>query len=130
MGLKPLCNNVWINLYVSILTTIWQDFFSVFDKQAQCSVVAIVQTSKILLKNLHWQEQICQCGILFLKLFWPTVRKNWSSDREKLLKFEAENFLRSLEFFFQAVRTIFGNRKRYLLTSSIFQKETGKLLST
>ena len=25
------------------------------------------------------------------KLFWPTVRKNCSSDREKLLKFEAEN---------------------------------------
>ena len=25
-------------------------------------------------------------GILFPKLFWPTVRKNCSSDREKLLK--------------------------------------------
>ena len=38
-------------------------------------------------------------GILLTKLFWPTVRKNCSSDREKLLKFEAEgreleNFLR------------------------------------
>ena len=29
-------------------------------------------------------------GILLPKLFWPTVRKNCSSDREKLLKFEAE----------------------------------------
>ena len=29
-------------------------------------------------------------GILFLKLFWPSVRKNCSSDREQLLKFEAE----------------------------------------
>ena len=29
-------------------------------------------------------------GILLLKLFWPTVRKNCSSDREKLLEFEAE----------------------------------------
>ena len=28
-------------------------------------------------------------GILLPKLFWPTVRKNCSSDREKLLKFEA-----------------------------------------
>ena len=41
-------------------------------------------------------------GILLPKLFWPTVRKNCSSDREKLLKFEAEGqefakFLRSLE---------------------------------
>ena len=48
-------------------------------------------------------------GILLQKLFWPTVRKNCSSDREKLLKFEAEGwefakFLRSLEQFFQAVK--------------------------
>ena len=41
-------------------------------------------------------------GILLPKLFGPTVRKNCSRDREKLLKFEAEGrefakFLRSLE---------------------------------
>ena len=29
-------------------------------------------------------------GVLLPKLFWPIVRKNCSSDREKLLKFEAE----------------------------------------
>ena len=29
-------------------------------------------------------------GILLPKLFWPSVRKNCSSDREKLLKFEPE----------------------------------------
>ena len=44
-------------------------------------------------------------GILLPKLFLPTVRKNCSSDREKLLKFEAEGqefeiFLRSLEQFY------------------------------
>ena len=43
------------------------------------------------------------------KLFWPTVRKNCSSDREKLLKFEAEGqnlqkILRSQEQFIQAVK--------------------------
>ena len=48
-------------------------------------------------------------GILLPKLFWPTVRKNCSSDREKLLKFEAEGrefskFLRSLEQFIQTVK--------------------------
>ena len=48
-------------------------------------------------------------GILLPKLFWPTVRKNCSSDREKLLKFEAagrefEKFLRSLEQFIQTVK--------------------------
>ena len=40
-------------------------------------------------------------GILLPKLFWPTVRKNCSSDWEKLLKFNAEDweFLRSSEQF-------------------------------
>ena len=56
-------------------------------------------------------------GILLPKLFRPTVRKNCSSDREKLMKFEAESqdfakILRSLEQSIQPVkgRTIFGNR--------------------
>ena len=45
-------------------------------------------------------------GILLPKIFWPTVRKNCSSDWEKLLKFEADGqefskFLRSLEQFIQ-----------------------------
>ena len=48
-------------------------------------------------------------GILLPKSFWPTVRKNGSSDREKLLKFEAEgwefvNILRSPEQFIQTVK--------------------------
>ena len=48
-------------------------------------------------------------GILLPKLFSPTVRKNCSSDREKLLKFEAEGrefakILRSLEQFIQTVK--------------------------
>ena len=34
---------------------------------------------------------VCELyGILLPKLFWPTVRKKCSGDREKLLKFEAE----------------------------------------
>ena len=48
-------------------------------------------------------------GILLPKLFRPTVRKNCSSDREKLLKVEAEGrefakILRSLEQFIQTVK--------------------------
>ena len=48
-------------------------------------------------------------GILLPKLFWPTVRRNCSSDREKLLKFEAEGrefakILRSLEQFLRTVK--------------------------
>ena len=48
-------------------------------------------------------------GILLPKLFGPTARKNCSSDREKLMKFEAKGwefskFLRSLEQFIQTVK--------------------------
>ena len=43
------------------------------------------------------------------KLFWSTVRKNCSSDREKILKFEVEGqdfskFLRSLEKLIQTAK--------------------------
>ena len=48
-------------------------------------------------------------GILLPELLWPTVRKNCSSDQEKLLKFEAEvrefaKFLRCLEKFIHIVK--------------------------
>ena len=43
-------------------------------------------------------------GILLPKLFWPTVRKNCSSDREKLFSLEFATFLRSLEQFIQTVK--------------------------
>ena len=47
--------------------------------------------------------------ILLPKLFLPLVKKKCSSDRENLLKFEAEGrefakFLRSLEQFIQTVK--------------------------
>ena len=47
--------------------------------------------SKVVLITCHQTRQItfwrrkCGNGILFPKLFWPSVRKNWSNDREKLL---------------------------------------------
>ena len=49
-------------------------------------------------------------GILLPKLFWLTVRKNCSSDREKLLKFKAEGpefakILKSLEQFIRTVES-------------------------
>ena len=54
-------------------------------------------------------SRIQNFGILLPKLFGPTVRKNCSSDREKLWKFETEgrefaNFLRSPEQFIQSVK--------------------------
>ena len=55
-----------------------------------------------LAENIFLQTFFERNGILLPKLFWPTVRKNCSSDWEKLLKFKAEGrefakFLRSLE---------------------------------
>jgi hypothetical protein len=47
--------------------------------------------------------EIKRNGILLPKLFWPTVRKNCSSDRENFLEFA--KILRSLE---QFVRTVKG----------------------
>jgi hypothetical protein len=57
-------------------------------------------------------------GILFPKLFRPSVRKKCSSDQENLLKFEAEGQeftkrLRSIEQFIRKVKdgqNNFGNR--------------------
>ena len=48
-------------------------------------------------------------GTLLSKLFWPTREKNWPSDGEKVLKFEAEGrefakILRSLEQFIKTVQ--------------------------
>ena len=59
--------------------------------------------------KLPEMSKIDENGILLPKLFWPTVRKNCSCDREKPLKFEAEGqefakFLRSLEQFIQTVK--------------------------
>ena len=55
------------------------------------------------------KDRIQYYGILLPKLIWPTVRKNCSSDREQLLKFEAEGrefakILRSLGQFIQTVK--------------------------
>ena len=56
--------------------------------------------------KLPEMSKIDENGILLPKLFWPTVRKNCSCDREKPLKFEAEGkFLRSLE---QCIQTVKG----------------------
>ena len=67
--------------------------------------------------NVHHQYLVSSntnIGILFPKLFWPTVRKNCSSDREKLLR-SLEQFIR-LIIRTAVVRTIFETK--YFLTCS------------
>ena len=56
--------------------------------------------------GVRFRRRFERNGILLPKLFWPTVRKNCSSDQEKVLKFEAEGqefakMLRSLDQFIQ-----------------------------
>ena len=54
-----------------------------------------------------------EIGILLPKLLWPTVRKNCSSDWEKLLKFEAEGreFAKILKPLEQFIQTVNGQKK-------------------
>ena len=58
------------------------------------------------------EEKICTYlnnGILLPKLFWPTVRKNCSGDREEILKFaEGQEFSKNLISLKQFVRTVKG----------------------
>ena len=64
---------------------------------------------------------------MFPKLLWPTVRKNYSSDREKLLKFVAEGreFEKKLGSLEQSIWTVkgqynFWNKIYSELVSGIF----------
>ena len=71
------------------------------------SKVSKVHLSQIYGKKELKKREMRRNGILLPKLFWPTVRK-CSSDRETLMKFEAEGqefakFLRSLEQLIQTV---------------------------
>ena len=77
-----------------------KDFFKVFSKLNSDIPLVCVCGNHDVGKSFIFKYQFI--GILSPKLFWPTVRKNCSGDREKLLKFEAEGrefakFLRSLE---------------------------------
>ena len=69
------------------------------------------KAADIMLQQFQFSEKFIELinGILLPKLFCPKVRKKFSSDREKLLKFEAEgrefaNFLISIEDFTQTVK--------------------------
>ena len=77
------------------------------NREYYCSEGKFFQETKILCICIPNNKM--NNGILLPKLFRPTVRKNCSSDREKLLKFEAEGrefaiILRSLEQSIQIVK--------------------------
>ena len=80
------------------------------EKKRECQKIwEFVTSKKHRIKYVKKSSAGIRNGILLPKLFWPTVRKNCSSDLEKLLKFEAEGrefakILRSLEKFILAVK--------------------------
>ena len=77
------------------------------------SILRIVVTYDINVTDLPQVGKSCQrgIGILLSKLFWPTVRKNCSSDLEKNLKLETEG--REFAKKFRSLnRTIYSNSER------------------
>ena len=104
-----------------ILPTIW---WEIFQKDLYILIWKTFKNSLVLFFKRYLQSLIYIIfhlwkwnGILLPKLFGPTVRKNCSSDWEKLLKLEAEGWefaklLRSLEQFIRTVKgqTNFRNR--------------------
>ena len=60
--------------------------------------------SRFEFQNLNQNKKF---GILIPKLYWPTVRKKYSRDQDKLLKFEAEGW--EFEKKIEITRTIYSN---------------------
>ena len=74
-----------------------------------CKIETVQHTVIFFNIKSFWRKHRTGIGILLSKLFWPTLRKNCSTDRKKGLKFEAEGqefakVLISLEQFIQTVK--------------------------
>ena len=81
----------------------------VFNYPTTGTTLSLSKRSAKVFRILQNCMELLRNGILFPNFFWPTMRKKCSSDKEKLLKFEAEGpdfvkFLRSLEQFIQTVK--------------------------
>ena len=85
----------------------------VLSLEFSCTEQSVVISWVSWCKNSFWHRFTCMQktlfhfkfnfnGILFPKFFWPTVRKNGSSDRDIFLKFEAEGqeFAKNLSVLF------------------------------
>ena len=120
--------NEWTMLPIRMLE--WHGLYCKFINSFPCLFISSSAFNccgenfqNILFHSLHFYNTYN--GILLPKLFWPTVRKNCSNDREKLLKFSAF----SLEFakvgnldFTTRVIFEFGRCRGYQLVSVSAQK--------
>ena len=66
---------------------------------------------QFLIHTIDWNKNhiLCRNGILLPKLFWPTVRKNCSSDREN---FWNSRLKARIPKIFEITRTIYSNSER------------------
>ena len=73
----------------------------------------------VYIGSQNWEKII---GILLPNLFWPTVRKNCSNDREKLLKFEIEGreFAKTLRSLEQVKYSNSERSEQFLVTECFF----------
>ena len=117
---KCFWNSHWWNMGLQV--------YSQFSKITQ--IIFLLLFSWFCLNFLRFIVKKCfekRLGILFPKLFWPSMRKNCSSEREQLLIFEGEcwevaNPLRSLEKFIQTVKgqKNLGNIMLFYLIPGVF----------
>ena len=120
---KSMQNSVWLDCpkcpwIVMSLQYLWKQYSYWKKRQSpsltrqfmgELPLLYWICVSKIAICNHFYYTIVNTNGILLPKLFWPTVRKNCSTDREKLLKFDAEGWefakiVRSLKQFIQAVK--------------------------
>ena len=92
-------NTCWVSVHSAVFEFIFKIIFDCRDMTwnnfQNCAVVCLYKKGRRISLMLE------RNGILLPKLFWPTMRKNCSSDRENLLKsfycntkgFSRKNFL-------------------------------------
>ena len=77
-----------INRLHTMISFKYVEFWSKINDISICRILELAPFFDILHKDIYSKK--VKNGILLPKLFWPTVRKNCSSDRENFLEFELE----------------------------------------
>ena len=114
-GKKNGCTNSRVRIAIQF---IWFSFSSVHfqysffkcSKFNPCQIILLEYLLKWSKKPKNANFFLNENGILLPKLFWPIVRKNCSSDREKLLKFRG--WRPKICKNFEITRKIYSNSER------------------
>ena len=114
---NPDWSNLW-SLFCPGLVQAWQIFHvdRILKMQLQVLILTLYMP-----RTVHEFMVFLNKWYFLSKLFWPTVRKNCSSDRDKLLKFENEG--RGICKLVEITRTIYSNSERseqFVVTECFF----------